>query len=152
MFKIEWEKHHDITFSFQFKPRLSLLKSVYLVLLFLLILSALIYKSIHFKQPESKSLCCPSRSWERCILEMHWNSSYKYSEKPKGNLDPDANFSVLFVKNAAWGKTSHVFKCVKNPDDLLYQGLQPVFPRWPPADVIWLLNKLPHLINVLYLM
>lgn len=76
-----------------------------------------------------------------------------FQKNPTGNLDPDANCSGLSVQNAAWGKASHVFQCVQNPDnDLLYQGLQPMFPRWPRANVTWLLNKLPHLINVLYLM
>lgn len=54
----------------------SVLKFVYLILFFMQILSAHIHKSLHFKQLGGKSRCCPRRSWESCILEMHWNSSY----------------------------------------------------------------------------
>lgn len=88
----------------------SVLKSVHLVLLFMPVLSALIHKSIHFKQLGSKSCCCPSRSQESCVLEKHWNNSYKYSKKPRGNLHPDANCWGPSAQNTARGKTSHVFK------------------------------------------
>lgn len=74
---------------------LTLTKFLYLLFLFMLILSALLHKSVHFKQLGSKSWHCSSRSRECCASGMHWNSSYKYTKEPKGNLDPDANCSSL---------------------------------------------------------
>lgn len=70
MFKFEWMKHHDITFSFQC-PCLSLLKSVYLVLLFMLILSALIHKSYTSNSLEANLYVAQadyeSAVYQRCI-------------------------------------------------------------------------------------